>query len=691
VRLRRGVVAVGLLLFGLSGGPAHAAGLTPEKVFPDAKSFVNIDTAFSPNGWGIVGWTEQVTATKWQLEVATRPPGGDWSEPTPLGATEDHNTTSPHVAINDSGAAAATWVAYVNGGGSPNVLYVSTRPAGGSFTQPESVSGQYSYGVGIDGAGNVDLLYRIEGAGPDNGAYVKTVAAGSPFAPATAHEFGNGCTAEAIATSPGGDAAVAFGCSGLDFAVRHNGTWTESYPFTNTYPNCPGSGNSTVHVLGGIAIDPAGVPAAIVQRTDSQHDCSGIGFDTYRNTIFLVTLSAGALAGGGTVAQGPTVAFFGSRADDVTSPRVGIGGGQVVASWIQADQSGAYHPMVRTYASNGAASPGAVEAVPGALQTNVAPLAVSNDGSALLAFAGFIDSTHLQPYLATRPPAGPPGAPVAAGPVTSNYGGAIAIDASASGDGLLAYTVGDATAIGVRARGWDATAPELSNVSIPGTATAGTPVAFGAQASDIWGPVSFGWNFGDGSDSGASPSHSFAAAGPHAVTVTATDGAGNSSSQSGTVDVASALAPGPPGGLGTPAAPVLSRLSLSARTFRVGAKSTAISAKARKKKVPTGTKIRFQLDQAATVAIKIERALPGRKRGKRCVAPTKKLKRAKRCTRYVKAGTLTRRAAAGADKVAFSGRIGKKALKPGRYRMKLVATAANATGPAKSITFKIVR
>lgn len=687
MRLRRGVVA-GLLVFGLSGASAHAAGLTTEKAFPNGKSFVSVDAAFSPNGWGIVGWTEQVTDTTWQFEVATRPPGGDWSDPTPMGASDDHNTTSPYVAINDSGAAAATWVEYVNGGGSPNVLYVSTRPAGGSFTQPESVSGEYSYGVGIDGAGNVDLLYRIEGVGPDNGAYVKTVAAGSPFASTNGHEFGDGCGAEGLVTAPGGDAAVAFHCFGLAFAVRHNGTWTQSTPFTDNFVQCPNFGTSTSYTLGGLAIDAAGVPAAIVLQTDSTHDCGTFFNDTYRNTVILVTLSGGALAAGGTVAQGPTVQSFGtSRADDVSTPSVGIGGGQVIASWVQADQTGAYHPMVRTYAGNGAASPGPVESVPGALPSNGARLAVGSDGTTLIAFAGQVDNTHAQPYLAVRPPAGPPGTPVAAGPAAT-YGGAVAIGASASGDGLLAYTTGDASATGVRARGWDATPPQLSNVSIPGTATAGTPVGFGAQASDIWGPVSFGWDFGDGTDSGSSPSHTFAAGGAHAVTVTATDAAGNSSSQSGTVDVAPGLVPP---GSGARVAPVLSGLSLSAKTFRVGKAATAISANARRRKVPTGTTIRFRLDKAATVAIKIERSLPGRKRGKRCVAPTKKLKRAKRCTRYVKMGTLTRKGLAGADKVTFSGRIGKRALKPGRYRMTLVPSASGATGSSKAIKFKIVR
>src|SRR4051794_3747752 len=338
MRLRRGVV-ICLLVFGLSGGSAHAAGLTAEKVFPTAKSFVGMDAAFSPNGWGIVGWTEQVTDTKWQFEVATRPPGGDWSDPTPMGATEDHQTSSPHVAINDSGAAVAAWVEYVNGGGSPNVLYVSTRPAGASFTQPESFSGQYPYGVGIDAAGNADLAYRIEGVGPDNGAYVKTTPAGSPLASVNAHAFGTGCVPGAIATAPGGDAALSYKCTSLFFAMRHNGTWmSSSTGLTDSSSGCP-SASSTSYDVWGIAIDAAGIPAAVVQRTTSQHDCSLL-FDSRQTTIILATASGGTLAAGGTVAQGPTVSSFSSQEGDVASPSVGIGGGQVIVSWAQVDHGG---------------------------------------------------------------------------------------------------------------------------------------------------------------------------------------------------------------------------------------------------------------------------------------------------------------------------------------------------------------
>jgi hypothetical protein len=53
----------------------------------------------------------------------------------------------------------------------------------------------------------------------------------------------------------------------------------------------------------------------------------------------------------------------------------------------------------------------------------------------------------------------------------------------------------------------------------------------------------------------------------------------------------------------------------------------------------------------------------------------------------LKAGTLTRaNLPNGADRIAFSGRIGKRALKPGAYRATL--SARNAKGKAKPVTLK---
>jgi CSLREA domain-containing protein len=136
--------------------------------------------------------------------------------------------------------------------------------------------------------------------------------------------------------------------------------------------------------------------------------------------------------------------------------------------------------------------------------------------------------------------------------------------------------------------------------------------------------------------------------------------------------------------------PVLTRVSLSTSVFTVGSKRTPVSARARRHK--RGTTIRFTLSEPATVKIAIQRAAAGRRKGKRCVKPTRKLRKAKNCTRYNGVGTLTRTGKAGANKVAFSGRIGTRKLTTGTYRAVLGATdAAGNHSTTRTVKFRIVR
>jgi hypothetical protein len=134
--------------------------------------------------------------------------------------------------------------------------------------------------------------------------------------------------------------------------------------------------------------------------------------------------------------------------------------------------------------------------------------------------------------------------------------------------------------------------------------------------------------------------------------------------------------------------PKVLKASVTAVAFRVAAGATAITAKA-----PLGTSFRITLKAPATLSIAIARTTPGVRRGKRCVALAGKPRpHAKRCTRATKVGPLTRkRLQPGLNTIAFSGRIGKRALKPGKYTATL--TARNATGTAKPVTvrFTIVK
>ena len=130
------------------------------------------------------------------------------------------------------------------------------------------------------------------------------------------------------------------------------------------------------------------------------------------------------------------------------------------------------------------------------------------------------------------------------------------------------------------------------------------------------------------------------------------------------------------------------------RRWAVGATITALGAGRR---VKTGTSFRYTLSEPATVSIAIARARSGRRVGKRCVKPSRKNRRRRRCTRHRRVVALTRAALAGANSTPFSGRWidprnRRRALRRGRYRATIVATdaAGNKSAP-KRLRFRVVR
>jgi hypothetical protein len=131
-------------------------------------------------------------------------------------------------------------------------------------------------------------------------------------------------------------------------------------------------------------------------------------------------------------------------------------------------------------------------------------------------------------------------------------------------------------------------------------------------------------------------------------------------------------APAVPGGGSAPAnpaaaaadtqAPIVSGFRTSKTRFAVGSARTAIAALAR------GTTLSYSLSESAKVQITIKRARDGRS-----------------------VGTLTRRNSKGANAVKFSGRIGRRALKRGRYVAVLTATdAAGNRSAAKRVAFSVL-
>jgi hypothetical protein len=134
-------------------------------------------------------------------------------------------------------------------------------------------------------------------------------------------------------------------------------------------------------------------------------------------------------------------------------------------------------------------------------------------------------------------------------------------------------------------------------------------------------------------------------------------------------------------------APGILTFGLTHSTFRAAAKGPAAS------RAPVGTRVRYRLSEASSARFTVQRARKGRRKGRRCVAPTRKNRKAKRCTRYVRLkGGFTRVSQAGLNSFRLTGRLRGRKLAPGRYRLVLVATdAAKNKSKPKRAKFRIVR
>jgi hypothetical protein len=228
----------------------------------------------------------------------------------------------------------------------------------------------------------------------------------------------------------------------------------------------------------------------------------------------------------------------------------------------------------------------------------------------------------------------------------------------------------------VQLSGFEATPPVITSASIPASAKVGVPVQFTAAASDFWGPVSLSWIFGDGgSGSGSAVTHIFAAPASHTVTVTASDGVGDTATRSGAVTVAES--------------PVVSQVSETHSKFRVGAAPTAITASARKSHAPVGTTFRYSLNEPARISIVIVPSAG--QTHQRCSRKAASHGRHGRCKARVRKWALTRSGHAGANAVAFSGRVGRTPLAPGHYTVTITAVASGLTSQTRRLSFTIVR
>lgn len=153
--------------------------------------------------------------------------------------------------------------------------------------------------------------------------------------------------------------------------------------------------------------------------------------------------------------------------------------------------------------------------------------------------------------------------------------------------------------------------------------------------------------------------------------------------------------PGPKSGGPTTSAdtpPVVSSYGLTNSTFAVDGVPTPLLGIAATKTHNQGSTFTYTLSEASIVNVVISQRRSGRRKNKSCVTPKRSLRHARKCTRTATIGMLTRVSYQGANRIAFSGRIGTRALKAGRYQATLTARdAAKKTSKPQTISFTIVK
>lgn len=108
--------------------------------------------------------------------------------------------------------------------------------------------------------------------------------------------------------------------------------------------------------------------------------------------------------------------------------------------------------------------------------------------------------------------------------------------------------------------------------------------------------------------------------------------------------------------------------------------------------VPVGTSFSVQLNTPAKITFNFTQKAAGRRSHGRCVAPSKRNRRARHCSRTVSRGVLSVNGHAGLNTLAFQGRLSRtKKLRPGTNTVVITAVGPSGASSPQRLTFTIVR
>jgi hypothetical protein len=198
----------------VSARPAGGAWSDPHVISEGAVYGGGQDVAIDAQGNATVIWSEIVgdEDPSWLVRAASRPSGGNWSEPENL--SESALAASPRLAVDPEGDVTAVWLGTaprIVGPGVVNVVRSSRRPAGGEW-DPASVALSSEEGtasaeapqVAVDAQGNATAVWASLSGGSYVAQTARRAAGGDWGDPST---LGSGHSAQ-VAVDPQGNATA---------------------------------------------------------------------------------------------------------------------------------------------------------------------------------------------------------------------------------------------------------------------------------------------------------------------------------------------------------------------------------------------------------------------------------------------------------------------------------------------------
>jgi hypothetical protein len=486
------------------------------------------DVAMNGGGDAVVAW-QRSSGTDLFAQATLRDAGTNFSAPVQLGPAGLSALGTPQAAIDGAGNAVVVWQ-QPDGFTLNTIVQAAIRPAGGPFGEPVTLSATGTVSVhpqvAVNAAGAAIVAWEHV-AGQEVVIQATVRPAGGSFA-AAVDVSAAGLQGEppGVAMDNAGNATVVWTQTSAAGSTAQAATWPAGGPAFSAPVDLSATGEVSSPQ---VATNATGETVAVWEHVDT-------------NTRFV---QAAIRPAGGGFSPPADLSLFGG---DAIAPQVAIDAdGNAVAVWARFD--GATRVVqIGTRPRDGTFGlPGTLSLAGG--EARAPQVAVSPGGDIVVAWQRSDGANTIVQAVARRAGAGFGATADLSAAGRDAIEPQVGIDAD--GDAVVAWQRSDGTNTIVQGAGHDAAGPQLRGLIVPATATTGTAASYLVSPLDVWSPVSSTqWSFDDGtSTSGASVSHTFASAGAHTVTVTATDALGNASSATRLVAVAAPVPPdgGPPG------------------------------------------------------------------------------------------------------------------------------------------------